>query len=72
MLRDVGLVEERAEGRFRYYRLQARPLASVLAWVERYRAFWEGRLDALATVLDEMDDEPASRPSRKPGRRRRT
>jgi DNA-binding transcriptional ArsR family regulator len=41
VLKSAGLVEERQEGRFRYYRLRAQPLLEVHAWMERYRAHIE-------------------------------
>ena len=45
-LRGAGLVHERRDGRFRFYRLTADPLAEVFDWVKAYEVFWEGRLDA--------------------------
>ncbi len=56
-LKSAGLVAERAEGRFRYYRLRAQPLAEIDAWIGRYRAHIERQLDALGHVLDAMPDE---------------
>ena len=53
VLKEAGLVGERAEGRFRYYRLQPGPLAEVMAWVKAYEQFWTDRLAALGRVLDE-------------------
>jgi DNA-binding transcriptional ArsR family regulator len=53
-LRDAGLVTERREGRFAYYRVEPRGLAPLLAWLERYRAFWPARIDKLKDVLREM------------------
>lgn len=53
VLREAGLVVERREGRFRFYRLDARPLAEVLGWVRAYEKFWTSRLEALGRVLDE-------------------
>ncbi len=53
-LREAGLVGERREGRFRYYHLEAAPLAEVLAWVKTYEAFWNDRLDGLGRTLDSM------------------
>src|SRR5712692_1719908 len=47
ILKSAGLVAERAEGRFRYYRLRAGPLAEIDAWTARYRAHIEQQLDAL-------------------------
>jgi DNA-binding transcriptional ArsR family regulator len=68
ILKSAGLVGERAEGRFRYYRLRAEPLAEVDIWVGRYRAYMERQLDALGRVLDAMPDVPepaAPRPKKK-------
>jgi DNA-binding transcriptional ArsR family regulator len=53
VLRAAGLVEVRPEGRQRWYRLRAQPLAEVDAWLEPYRAHWSGRLDALERHLEE-------------------
>jgi DNA-binding transcriptional ArsR family regulator len=58
VLRSAGLVEERAEGRFRLYRLRAKPLGEVDMWLSRYRVHIERQLDALGRVLDAMPDEP--------------
>jgi hypothetical protein len=54
-------VEERADGRFRYYRLRPEPLAEIDVWMGRYRALLERQLDALGRVLDAMPDEPQAR-----------
>jgi DNA-binding transcriptional ArsR family regulator len=63
ILKSAGLVEERAEGRFRFYRLRAKPLREVDAWIGRYRVHVERQLDALGRVLDAMPDEPSDPPS---------
>lgn len=65
VLRAAGLVEERAEGRFRWYRLRARPLAEIDLWISRYRAVIEQQLDALGEVLDHIPDEPDEAQQRK-------
>jgi DNA-binding transcriptional ArsR family regulator len=57
VLRSAGLVDERADGRFRYYRLRATPLAEVDVWLNRYRALVERQLDALGHLLASMPDE---------------
>ena len=57
ILKSAGLVLERKQGRFRYYRLRAEPLVELQAWVARYRASVERQLDALGQVLDAMPDE---------------
>ena len=62
VLRSAGLVTERSEGRFRYYRLQAEPLVEVSVWLNRYRAHIERQLDALGRVLDAMPEPPPEEP----------
>lgn len=62
ILKRAGLVRERSQGRYRYYRLRAHPLVEVDAWVARYRAYVEERLDALGHVLDAMPDDPSEAP----------
>ncbi|WP_119419381.1 ArsR/SmtB family transcription factor [Desertibaculum subflavum] len=54
-LKDAHLVKERRAGRFAYYRVDPQGLAPMLAWLERYRAFWPPRIDRLKDVLREMD-----------------
>ncbi len=54
-LRGVGLVSERREGRFAYYRAQPKALAPLLDWMDRYRAFWPERIERLKDVLKGMD-----------------
>jgi DNA-binding transcriptional ArsR family regulator len=58
ILKNAGLVRERSQGRFRYYRLRAQPLTEVTTWVARYRGHVERELDALGRVLDALPDEP--------------
>ncbi len=55
-LKGAGLVSERREGRFAYYRIAPEGLAPLAEWVERYRAFWPERIERLKTVLKEMDE----------------
>lgn len=71
VLKSAGLVEERTEGRFRYYRLRAKPLEAVDASISRYRAHVERQLDALGRVLDAMPDDPPSGDPSDPNKRRR-
>lgn len=54
-LRSAGLVQERREGRFAYYRADPKGLAPVLDWMDRYRAFWPRRIDRLRQVLKRME-----------------
>jgi DNA-binding transcriptional ArsR family regulator len=65
VLRSAGLVEERAEGRFRWYRLRVGPLAEIDTWISRYRAALEQQLDDIGHVLDALPDEPEEAAQRK-------
>jgi len=54
-LRAAGLVQERREGRFSYYRADPQALAPLIDWVDRYRTFWPERIEKLKDVLKRMD-----------------
>lgn len=47
VLREAGLVRVRGLGQRRIYTLEPEPLAELDAWLERYRSFWNERLDDL-------------------------
>lgn len=51
VLEDAGLVATHKEGRMRRCRLVDDPLGDAIAWMARYGAFWEDRLDALERLL---------------------
>jgi DNA-binding transcriptional ArsR family regulator len=55
ILTECGLIVIRDQGRERYCRARLRPLGQVSQWVDRYRAFWEGKLDALGEFLDKEE-----------------
>jgi DNA-binding transcriptional ArsR family regulator len=55
VLKDAGLVQVRRQAQRRWYGLRAEPLAEIDTWLEPYRRFWAGRLDALEKHLDEED-----------------
>jgi DNA-binding transcriptional ArsR family regulator len=57
VLREVGLVKVRDEGRQRIYRLDAGPLEPIHDWVGRYEDAWNERFDLLDEVLDELKEE---------------
>ncbi|HVW70499.1 MAG TPA: metalloregulator ArsR/SmtB family transcription factor [Steroidobacteraceae bacterium] len=54
-LRGAGLVCERREGRFAYYRAEPQALAPLVDWVDRYRKYWPERLEKLKNVLQDME-----------------
>ena len=55
VLKQAGLVVERREGRFSYYRTAPGALAPLADWVERYRSFWPERVEKLKEILKEME-----------------
>lgn len=59
VLREVGLVRVRDEGRQRLYRLDGRPLKPIHDWVKAYEQAWNERLDALDDLLEELKAEEA-------------
>jgi DNA-binding transcriptional ArsR family regulator len=57
VLREVGLVEVRGEGRRRMYRLNGEPLRSIHDWVKEYERTWTERFEQLDNVLEELKEE---------------
>ena len=51
VLRDSGFATARPEGTRRLYAVQAEPFRELDDWLEHFRAFWNQRLDSLATEL---------------------
>ncbi|MDN5929562.1 MAG: metalloregulator ArsR/SmtB family transcription factor [Pseudonocardia sp.] len=45
VLREVGLVDVREDGRQRLYRLDGRPLQPIHAWVRTFESTWTRRFD---------------------------
>jgi DNA-binding transcriptional ArsR family regulator len=62
VLEDAGLLEREKAGRVVSCTLSAGPMREAMAWLERYRAFWEERLDALARYLEKENDSWPSLP----------
>jgi DNA-binding transcriptional ArsR family regulator len=51
ILTECGLVVIRQQGRERYCYPDLRRLKEVSEWTEKYRAFWNSKLDALEAFL---------------------
>jgi DNA-binding transcriptional ArsR family regulator len=51
VLRESGFAIVRPEGTRRLYSVEPGPLQEVDAWLDRFRLYWEDRLDALATEV---------------------
>jgi DNA-binding transcriptional ArsR family regulator len=54
VLREVGLVDVREEGRHRIYRLNGRSLKPIHDWLKRYEETWNERYDRMDVVLEEL------------------
>lgn len=59
VLREVGAVEVRDEGRQRMYRLNGRALKPIHDWVAGYERMWSGRFDEMDVVLEELKQQEA-------------
>jgi DNA-binding transcriptional ArsR family regulator len=57
VLREVGAVEVRDEGRQRVYRLNPQALKPIHDWVSGYQHLWEERFDLLEDVLEDLKNE---------------
>jgi DNA-binding transcriptional ArsR family regulator len=57
VLREVGLVDVRDEGRQRMYRLNGHPLKPIHDWVKLYERSWSERFDRLDLVLTELKEQ---------------
>ena len=54
VLREVGLVQVREEGRQRYYTLDATGLREVHAWTGSFERFWSESFDRLEEYVKEL------------------
>ena len=54
VLREVGAVEVREEGRQRLYSLNGHALRPIHDWVKNYERSWSERFDRLDVVLEEL------------------
>jgi DNA-binding transcriptional ArsR family regulator len=57
VLREVGAVDVREDGRRRLYRLNGRALKPIHDWVKTYERSWSERFDALDLVLEELEQK---------------
>jgi DNA-binding transcriptional ArsR family regulator len=54
VLREVGAVDVREEGRQRLYRLNGRALKPIHDWVKNYERTWSERFEQLDVVLEDL------------------
>lgn len=57
VLKQVGIVSERKEGRYRVYRVNAAQLKPVKEWVIQFEQYWNNSLDHLGDYLDEIQSK---------------
>jgi DNA-binding transcriptional ArsR family regulator len=55
VLRDARLVQVTRDAQQRWYEVDPQPLTEIDRWLEPYRDYWAGRLDALERHLDTED-----------------
>ena len=58
VLREVGLVTAREEGRSRLYSVNGRELKPIHDWIKGYEQMWTERFDSLDGVLEELKGSP--------------
>jgi DNA-binding transcriptional ArsR family regulator len=57
VLREVGAVDVREEGRQRLYRLNGHALKPIHDWVKTYERTWSERFEQMDVVLEELKKE---------------
>jgi len=57
VLREVGAVDVRGDGRQRLYRLNGPALKPIHDWVKRYEQTWAERFDLMDDVLEELKEQ---------------
>jgi DNA-binding transcriptional ArsR family regulator len=53
MLERAGLVHRERDGRLHRCTLEPTPMREAEVWIERYRTFWESRLQSLAAFVED-------------------
>jgi DNA-binding transcriptional ArsR family regulator len=59
VLREVGLVDARGDGRQRLYRLNGPALKPIHDWVKDFERTWAERFERLDAVLEELKEKEA-------------
>ena len=69
VLEDAGLLKRRRMGREHHIELEPAPMRAAQAWIDQYRKFWEGSLDALADYLENESPIEKTKPTKKKGKK---
>lgn len=56
VLRNAGVIRQRAEGTRRYYAVRPEALQAISNWTIDHRAFWQSGLDRLEAMLAQEED----------------
>ena len=59
VLEHAGLLSRRRQATARLSHLEAAPLREALAWLARYREYWEESYDQLDALLADLQRDPA-------------
>ncbi len=70
VLREVGLVEVRQEGRVRWYRVNAKKLKPVYDWVRTFERFWDHQLAGVKASAEAKAKDQKKRIEKNPKRER--
>ncbi|HET7794556.1 MAG TPA: metalloregulator ArsR/SmtB family transcription factor [Rhizobacter sp.] len=70
VLEEAGLIVRERDAQWRRCHFQREPLMEAAEWIGRYVAFWDGRLDALAQLVEELP--PAKKKASPRSSRKRT
>ena len=62
VLREVGAVQVRGDGRRRLYRLHGPALKPIHDWVKAYERSWSERFESLDAVLEDLKKEQGDAP----------
>ena len=65
MLERAQLVRRRRSGREHLLTFNPKPLDEAAQWIEKHRALWTARLNALDALLQAEDRAAAAKPTRK-------
>ena len=65
ILAECGLLELKQQGRERYCEAKLQKLSEVSDWINKYKEFWNAKLDALELYLKELQEQPPLLASKK-------
>ncbi len=65
VLERAGLITRGRDAQRRPCRIDGRPLADASAWLERYRAVWDGNFRRLDALLHRMQDGKPARAAKR-------